>query len=60
MMSCWLIEFENGHKMIISENLYRQGYAQKEVAINKVLIESHWFNAEQCLKRNPEIAHIGV
>ena len=49
--SCWLIEFEDGRKMIISEDLYKEG-VERNWAGRKRIDEQHWFDYEQCRQRN--------
>ncbi len=52
MKSCWLIEFEDGQKIIISEELYKKEETRKWAGRNRI-VEEHWFSAETCIKRNP-------
>lgn len=51
MESCWLIEFKDGHKIIISESLYKEEQ-KRNFANRPVLVESHWFDIEACRVRN--------
>jgi hypothetical protein len=57
--SCWLIEFEDGTKMIISEEFYKQEQ-DRNWAGKRVACEQHWFIADMCLKRNRGIPHFDV
>lgn len=52
--SCWLINFKNGYKVILSEQMY-QGKYKKETPIEDVESEEHWFLMSQCINRNPDI-----
>lgn len=51
MESCWLIEFKDGHKIIISETLYKKEN-ERNFGGRAVLVESHWFDYETCRKKN--------
>ncbi len=51
MESCWLIEFKDGCKMIISEELYKYEL-ERNFADRKRVSEQHWFDFELCRKRN--------
>jgi hypothetical protein len=51
METCWLVEFEDGHKIIISEELHKQE-VERNWAGRKRKYEAHWFNLEECRKRN--------
>lgn len=57
--SCWLIEFTDGQKMIISEEYYlfevTRNFAGKDV-----LVKEHWFDIVTCLKRNRGIPWYGL
>jgi hypothetical protein len=50
-MSCWLIEFEDGRKMIISEGLYKSEI-ERDWAGRLRKYEAHWFDFEECRKKN--------
>lgn len=41
--SCWFIEFVDGHKVIISEELYKQE-VERNWAGRPRLVEEHWFD----------------
>jgi hypothetical protein len=58
MESCWLIEFIDGHKVIISESIYKE---ENERNFNgrKVLCESHWFDFKACRERNKGVLYAG-
>lgn len=58
MKSCWLIEFVDGHKVIISESLYKEE-VKRDFNGRKVLCESHWFDFETCRKRNHGVLYTG-
>lgn len=58
MKSCWLIEFEDGHKIIISEELYKKE-EKRNWAGRKRRVEAHWFDFETCSMKNPEIIVAG-
>lgn len=49
--SCWLIEFEDGHKIIICEELYEKE-EKRNWAGRAILCKQHWFNARKCVERN--------
>jgi hypothetical protein len=49
--SCWLIEFKDGHKVIISEELYKQE-VERNWAGRPRLVEEHWFDFRKCRERN--------
>ncbi|WP_025909288.1 hypothetical protein [Priestia flexa] len=51
MNSCWLIEFKDGHKIIISESLYIEE-EKRNFDNRQVLVEQHWFDYEVCKERN--------
>ncbi len=55
--SCWLIEFESGHKVIISEELY-EAEVKRNWAGERVLYEAHWYNIEECRKRNRGVLYV--
>jgi hypothetical protein len=57
--SCWLIEFKDGHKIIISENLYKQE-TEKNWNGRERLVEQHWFDARKCREKNRGINHFGL
>jgi len=57
MESCWLIEFLDGAKMILSEKMYE--FEQKRNFANrKILYESHWFDLQKCRERNRGVLSI--
>ncbi len=55
--SCWLIEFESGHKVILSEELYK-AVVERNWAGDRVLSEAHWHNIEECRKRNRGVVYV--
>jgi len=59
MESCWLIEFKDGHKIIISEELYKQE-EERNWAGRKRLCEEHWFDIRKCRERNRGINILGL
>ena len=58
MESCWLIRFKDGHKMIISEELYKQE-EERNWAGGERLVEEHWFDVRKCRERNRGIGIYG-
>lgn len=58
MESCWLIEFEDGYKMIISEGLYNQEL-ERNFAGRKTICHQHWFSLKTCRERNRGIPYFG-
>ena len=56
--SCWLIEFDNGQKVIISEEVYEIETKRNWLG-RKRTIEAHWFIYSQCKQRNPGIQCVG-
>jgi len=59
MESCWLIEFEDGHKVIISEDMYKQEVERYFVG-RRILTEQHWFDVKKCRERNKCVPHYGL
>jgi len=55
MESCWLIEFKDGHKIIISEELYEKEEERNWVGRERVC-EEHWFDIRKCRERNRGIS----
>ena len=55
--SCWLIEFESGHKVILSEELY-EAEVERNWAGDRVLYEAHWHDIEECRKRNRGVLYV--
>ena len=53
MKSCWLINFKNGNKVILSENAYKKYKA--ETPKDDVESEEHWFTMEECIKKNSDV-----
>ena len=49
--SCWLIEFEDGYKVIVNEEIYKFE-EERNWAGRKVLCEEHWFNIKKCIDKN--------
>ena len=58
MESCWLIEFKDGDKMIISESIYQEENV-RNFGGREVLCEQHWFDYETCRKRNRGVLVVG-
>jgi hypothetical protein len=58
MESCWLINFEDGHRMIISEELYKEE-VKKNWNGRARRSEEHWFNFKQCRAMNRGIPYFG-
>lgn len=56
--SCWLIEFTDGHKIIVSEELYGQE-KDRNWAGRSRLVEQHWFDFRKCRERNRGIGIYG-
>ena len=56
--SCWLIEFKDGHKVIISEELYKQE-VERNWAGRPRLVEEHWFDFRKCRERNSGVLCAG-
>ncbi len=54
MKSCWLINFKNGDKVILSENMYKERYL-KGTPRDTVSSEEHWFLMDECIKQNPDV-----
>ena len=52
--SCWLINFKNGYKVILSEKVYREKY-KKETPVEDIESEEHWFLMSQCIEKNPDV-----
>lgn len=50
--SCWLIEYSNGFKVIMSEQQYKQQSEDKLLDRDNILIESHYFDIDICKHRN--------
>jgi hypothetical protein len=59
MESCWLIEFRNGYRMIISEELYEQE-KKEDFGGRPILVEQHWFVFEVCRKKNRSVPVFGM
>jgi len=49
--SCWLVEFEDGYKVILNEEIYKKNEERKWDG-RKVLCEEHWFNIKKCIDKN--------
>lgn len=56
--SCWLIEFEDGHKRILSEKQYTKEKAHN-FAGRRRKWEQHWFRFEECKTANPGVRCFG-
>ena len=57
--SCWLIEFEDGYKMIISEELYKME-VERNWGGRLIKCEAHWFDVSKCRSKNRGVAYFGV
>lgn len=51
--SGWLINFKNGHKVILSEKAYLK--YQEETPKEDVECEEHWFIIEHAFKKYPDL-----
>lgn len=56
---CWLIEFKNGYKIILSESVYAEEVA-RNFSGKEVLCEQHWFDIRTCLDRNRGVRGFGI
>lgn len=56
--SCWLIEFMDGYKIIVSEEFYRQEQARNWAGRPR-LSEQHWFDFRKCRERNRGVGIYG-
>ena len=54
--SCWLIEFVDGQKIIISEELYAYEVL-RNWAGRKRLYEAHWYSFKACRERNKGVRY---
>lgn len=57
--SCWLIEFEDGAKLIMSEEHYAKE-KEHNFSGRKILVESHWYSVKECRFRNRGVFHVGI
>ena len=53
MRSGWIINFNNGTRIILNEGAYEK--YQKETPKEDVKVEEHWFSLEEAIKKNPEL-----
>ena len=53
MDSCWIINFRNGSRVILSEKSYKR--YEKETPKKDVESEEHWFSLNLAMKKNPEL-----
>ncbi len=58
MESCWLINFEDGQKVIISEELYKLE-ASRRWGSRARTSEEHWFDLKRCRAMNRGILYAG-
>lgn len=58
MESCWLIEFTDGYKIILSEYMYKKEQ-ERHFAGRKILCKQHWFNYKTCRERNRGVQAFG-
>lgn len=56
MKSGWIINFNNGYRVILSENAYRK--YEEETPKEDVISEEHWFNIEEAIRKNPDLDFI--
>lgn len=56
MASCWLIEFQGGRRIIISEEMYAKE-KQRDWNGRKRVVEEHWFDLLLCKARNQGIIY---
>lgn len=56
-ISCWLIEFDDGSKIILSEYMYKQE-CDRNWKGRKRNYEAHWFSLENCRNRNRGIMFV--
>jgi len=59
MESCWLIEFADGCKMIISEEYYKEE-VKRNWAGRARRYEAHWFNVKLCREKNRGVRCFGL
>ena len=59
MESCWLINFEDGQKAIISEELY-EFEASRNWGGRARISEEHWFSLSECRRKNQGVLCAGV
>ena len=54
MDTCWLIEYKDGSKVILSEkqNQECQVKIKNDIKNGNVLVISHWFDRATCMERN--------
>lgn len=53
MESGWIINFENGRKIIYTEDAYKEYVSSTQTW--KVRSEEHWFSLEQAIRENPTL-----
>ena len=58
MVSCWLIRFEDGYKMIISEEFYNKE-VERNWAGRPRMCEEHWFDVRKCVAKNRSVNRFG-
>lgn len=54
MKSGWIINFENGSRIIYTEDAYREDLG-KTTLTSSIRSEEHWFSLEQAIKDNPTL-----
>jgi len=59
MESCWLIEFKDGYKVIISEEYYEEE-VKRNWAGREVICMAHWFSLKTCRERNRGVHCFGL
>lgn len=56
MKSGWIINFNNGYRVILSESAYKK--YEKETPKENVCSEEHWFDIEKAIEKNPGLDFI--
>ena len=59
MESCWLIEFVDGYKVIISEEYYKKE-VKRNWAGRERMCEAHWFSVKLCREKNRGVPCFGL
>lgn len=53
MKSGWIINFNNGMRIILNEKAYEK--YQKETPKEDVKTEEHWFSLDKAIEENPDL-----
>lgn len=53
MKSGWLIEYKDGHQVILTEERYEQYKEDRDFEV--IVWEEHWFDIEVCKAKNPTL-----